>query len=110
MQCRLNARGTKREPSSHPVPFTPRKTASIIDSPIHHWVKNPASPPPSIGYGYWQNKSNSTQWELTPPECICMHIKSMQHSTQIMTTSDIINHHQPQHDIITYHEINHPKA
>src|ERR1051325_3010342 len=44
-----NACGTKREPSPHPVPLTPRKTASINDSPIHHWVKNLASPPLSIG-------------------------------------------------------------
>src|ERR1051325_9750563 len=98
MQCRLYACGTKRELSHQ-----------------HRFVHNPpdmnlASPPTSPGNGYWQNKSNSTQWELTPPECICMHIKSMQHSTQIMTTSDIINHHQPQHDISTYHEMNHPKA
>src|ERR1044072_7609792 len=73
----------------------------IIDSSIITRTRIQPHHPSSPGYGYWQYKSNSTQWELTSPECICMHNTSMQHSTQVMTTSDIINHHQPQHDIIT---------
>ena len=48
MQCRLNACGTNREPSSHPVPLTLRKQRQSNDSPIYHWVKNLASLPLSI--------------------------------------------------------------
>ena len=100
-QCMWYQHVTKSHTLIHHHPDT-----VIIDSSIITWTRIQPHHPSSPGYDYWQYKSNSTQWELTSPECICMHNTSMQHSTQVMTTSDIINHHQPQHDIITYNEIN----
>src|ERR1051325_11379467 len=104
-QCRWYQNVTKSHTLIHHHP-----DIVIIDSSIIIRTRIQPHHPSSPGYSYWQYKSNSTQWKLTSPECICMHNTSMQHSTQVMTTSDIINHHQPQHDIITYHEINHHKA
>ena len=92
--------------------FTPcsvytSETASIKDSPIHHWVKNLASPPLSIGYGYWLCKFNSTQWEWTITRML-MHAHQKHATIQIrnMTTQHYSTHNQQlqQHMITTNHE------
>src|ERR1044072_2482336 len=63
----------------------------INDSSIITRTRIQPHQPSSPGNGYWQYKSNSTQWELTSPECICMHNTNMQHSIKSMNTPTIIN-------------------
>src|ERR1051325_12163964 len=84
---------------------------STIDSSITTWTRIQPNHPSSLGYrlSAIQVKFHTMGINFTK-QCICMHNTSMQYSTQVMTTSDIINHHQPQHDIINYHEINHHRA
>ena len=85
-QCMWYQHVTKSHTLIHQHPDT-----VIIDSSTITRTRIQPNHPSSPGYGYRQYKSNSTQWELTSPECICTHNTSMQHSINLWIHQIIIN-------------------
>src|ERR1044072_928347 len=80
------------------------ETELINDSPIHHWVKNLASPPLNTGYRYWLCRSNSTQWELTTTR---MHMHAQHKACNIQIRNMISQHHSIHSPHHQQHNINH---